>query len=59
MGPCRDCGQWHCVCDWNRELLEEIRKLRAHRDETLLLHRSLKAHMDEGFQRFMAKVLHG
>ena len=55
MGPCKDCGKWHCVCRFVDELAELGRQRRAQIQE----HRLLKAKHDPSFQRFMAKVLNG
>jgi hypothetical protein len=57
MGPCRECGKWHCECVM--DFLDELDELHRHREETTLQHRALKAKHDKPFQRFMGKVLNG
>lgn len=54
MGPCKECGKWHCECVLN--FLDELAALDAHRQETLLQHRVLKARHDPAFQRFMVSL---
>jgi hypothetical protein len=54
MGPCKECGKWHCGCVL--DFLDELEALHAHREETLLQHRALKARHDPAFQRFMSRL---
>lgn len=55
MGPCKECGEWHCKCVLN--FLDELEALHAHREETLLQHGVLKARNDPAFQEFMQQVM--
>jgi hypothetical protein len=55
MGPCKECGEWHCDCAWTSAAFAYIQN-EQHRHETLLQHRVLKARHDPAFQSFMAKV---
>ncbi len=55
MGPCRECGEWHCVCELVRWMEENRLQFR----DAMREHHSLCANRDQDFQRFMAKVLHG
>lgn len=51
MGPCKDCGKWHCACVL--DFLDELEALHRHHEETLLQHRVLKARHDPAFQTFL------
>jgi hypothetical protein len=53
MGTCRECHEWHCVCELGRWLTENREQWKA----ALREHRELCAKNDQAFQRFMAKVL--
>ncbi len=61
MGPCRDCGQWHCICDAHaksmRFLQDEIWVNKAACEAAIQEHRSLKARHDKDFQRFMERCM--
>jgi hypothetical protein len=60
MGPCKNCGQWHCTCDPHvramQFLHDEIVSNRRACEAQIEEHRSLKAKRDPAFQRFMQKV---
>ena len=55
MGECRECGEWHCVCELKRWMVEN----REQYKDALREHFSLCAKHDPAFQRFMGKALKG
>lgn len=55
MNFCKDCREWHCVCELRRFMVENREEWR----DAMREHRELCAKNDPAFQRFMAKVLNG
>lgn len=55
MGPCKECGQWHCVCD----LIRQFEENRAQYQDIIYEHRTgtSRPRNDPAFERFMRQCL--